>query len=121
MKQQDLVEQRFHSDAVSFGGWSLDLHPADGVFSEVDGCTQLHAKGLFLHILSLRFKSDRDDRCLSNPILIHGLRRNPQLDVRWSNTISNSRRIRINASDGYLRCQLERPRCCSSHVQEIGR
>lgn len=45
MKQQDIVEQRFHSDAVSFGGWSLDLHPADGVFSEVDGCTQLHSKG----------------------------------------------------------------------------
>ncbi|KAH8684117.1 FAD dependent oxidoreductase-domain-containing protein [Ilyonectria robusta] len=38
MKQHDIVEQRFHSDAVSFGGWSLDLHPADGVFSEVDGC-----------------------------------------------------------------------------------
>lgn len=45
MKQHDIVEQRFHSDAVSFGGWSLDLHPADGVFSEVDGCTQLHSKG----------------------------------------------------------------------------
>ncbi|KAF7543633.1 hypothetical protein G7Z17_g10587 [Cylindrodendrum hubeiense] len=47
MKQQDIVEQRFHSDAVSFGGWSLDLHPADGVFSEVDGCTQLHSKGVY--------------------------------------------------------------------------
>lgn len=45
MKQQDIIEQRFHSDAVSFGGWSLDLHPADGVFSEVDGCTQWHSKG----------------------------------------------------------------------------
>lgn len=45
MVQQDIVEQRFHSDAVSFGGWSLDLHPADGVFSEVDGCTQWHSKG----------------------------------------------------------------------------
>ncbi|KAF7558069.1 hypothetical protein G7046_g5872 [Stylonectria norvegica] len=47
MKQQDIVEQRFHPDAVSFGGWSLDLHPADGVFSEVDGCTQLHSKGVY--------------------------------------------------------------------------
>ncbi|KAH6876337.1 FAD dependent oxidoreductase-domain-containing protein [Thelonectria olida] len=47
MKQQDIVEQRYHSDAVSFGGWSLDLHPADGVFSEVDGCTQLHSKGVY--------------------------------------------------------------------------
>lgn len=47
MIQQDIVEQRFHHDAVSFGGWSLDLHPADGVFSEVDGCTQWHSKGNF--------------------------------------------------------------------------
>ncbi len=47
MVQQDIVEQRFHSDAVSFGGWSLDLHPADGVFSEVDGCTQWHSKGVW--------------------------------------------------------------------------
>jgi hypothetical protein len=45
MKQQDIIEQRFHTDAVSHGGWSLDLHPADGVFSEVDGCTQWHSKG----------------------------------------------------------------------------
>ncbi|KAM0407445.1 hypothetical protein ACHAPD_012113 [Fusarium lateritium] len=47
MVQQDVVEQKFHSDAVSFGGWSLDLHPADGVFSEVDGCTQWHSKGVY--------------------------------------------------------------------------
>jgi hypothetical protein len=47
MKQQDIVEQRFHPDAVSHGGWSLDLHPADGVFSEVDGCTQWHSKGVY--------------------------------------------------------------------------
>jgi hypothetical protein len=45
MTQQDVIEQKYHSDAVSFGGWSLDLHPADGVFSEVDGCTQWHSKG----------------------------------------------------------------------------
>lgn len=49
MKQQDIIEQRFHTDAVSHGGWSLDLHPADGVFSEVDGCTQWHSKGQLLH------------------------------------------------------------------------
>ncbi|KAF0645906.1 hypothetical protein FPSE5266_07793 [Fusarium pseudograminearum] len=47
MVQQDIVEQKLHSDAVSFGGWSLDLHPADGVFSEVDGCTQWHSKGVY--------------------------------------------------------------------------
>ncbi|GAB3273417.1 hypothetical protein GCM10027347_45790 [Larkinella harenae] len=47
LKQQDVVEQRTHADAVAFGGWSLDLHPADGVFSEKPGCNQWHSKGLY--------------------------------------------------------------------------
>jgi hypothetical protein len=47
LKQQDVVEQRYHDDAVAFGGWSIDLHPADGVFSEKPGCNQWHAKGIY--------------------------------------------------------------------------
>lgn len=47
MRQQDIVEQRSHEDAVAFGGWSIDLHPADGVFSEKPGCNQWHAKGIY--------------------------------------------------------------------------
>ena len=45
--QKDLIEQRAHHDAVSFGGWAIDLHPADGVFSEKPGCTQWHSKGVY--------------------------------------------------------------------------
>ncbi len=45
--QQDIVEQRHHDDAVSYGGWSIDLHPADGVFSEMPGCNQWHSKGIY--------------------------------------------------------------------------
>lgn len=45
--QQDIVEQRHHYDAVAFGGWSIDLHPADGVFSEKPGCNQWHSKGIY--------------------------------------------------------------------------
>ena len=45
--QQDLIEQRQHPDAVSFGGWAIDLHPSDGVFSEKPGCQQWHSKGVF--------------------------------------------------------------------------
>ncbi|GAB3706426.1 hypothetical protein GCM10027592_39900 [Spirosoma flavus] len=45
--QQDVVEQRQHADAVAFGGWSIDLHPADGVFSEKPGCNQWHSKGIY--------------------------------------------------------------------------
>lgn len=47
LRQQDIVEQTTHEDAVAFGGWSIDLHPADGVFSEKPGCNQWHGKGIY--------------------------------------------------------------------------
>ncbi|MEO5995173.1 MAG: FAD-dependent oxidoreductase [Chitinophagaceae bacterium] len=47
LKQQDIVEQRQFEDAVAYGGWSIDLHPADGVFSEKPGCNQWHSKGIY--------------------------------------------------------------------------
>lgn len=47
LTQQDVVEQRRQEDAVSYGGWSIDLHPADGVFSELPGCNQWHSKGIY--------------------------------------------------------------------------
>ncbi|WP_128544830.1 FAD-dependent oxidoreductase [Larkinella soli] len=47
LKQQDVVEQRSQPDAVAFGGWSIDLHPADGIFSEKPGCNQWHSKGIY--------------------------------------------------------------------------
>lgn len=47
LSQKDLVEQRLHFDAVSFGGWAIDLHPADGVFSGEPSCTQWHSKGVY--------------------------------------------------------------------------
>lgn len=47
LKQSDLVQQVHFKDAVSFGGWALDLHPADGVFSEKPGCNQWHTKGVY--------------------------------------------------------------------------
>lgn len=47
LKQQDIVEQKRFPDAISFGGWSIDLHPADGVYSEKPGCNQWHSKGIY--------------------------------------------------------------------------
>lgn len=49
LKQQDIVEQTPFEDAVAFGGWSIDLHPSDGVFSELNqsSCNQWHAKGIY--------------------------------------------------------------------------
>jgi len=45
--QKDIVEQTHHEDVVSYGGWAIDLHPADGVYSELDSCTQYHSKGVY--------------------------------------------------------------------------
>lgn len=47
LTQNDLVEQKYNYDAVSFGGWSIDLHPADGVYSDDNGCHQWHSKGVY--------------------------------------------------------------------------
>ena len=45
--QKDIVEQRDYFDRVVFGGWALDLHPADGVYSQHNSCTQWHTKGVY--------------------------------------------------------------------------
>jgi len=47
LHQNDVIEQRRHYDDVAFGGWALDLHPADGVYSEQNSCTQWHSKGVY--------------------------------------------------------------------------
>lgn len=47
LSQSDIVEQKRFDDAVSFGGWAIDLHPADGVYSAESGCHQFHGKGVY--------------------------------------------------------------------------
>lgn len=47
LTQQDIIEQHEHYDAVSFGGWSIDLHPADGVYGAGRACNQWHSKGIY--------------------------------------------------------------------------
>ena len=47
LKQQDVVEQTSFEDAVAYGGWAIDLHPADGIYSELPACTQWHSKGVY--------------------------------------------------------------------------
>ena len=48
LSQQDVIEQHFQYDTVAFGGWSIDLHPADGVFSTMsNACNQWHSKGVY--------------------------------------------------------------------------
>jgi len=45
--QGDIVSQRHFDDAVAYGGWAIDLHPADGVYSTLPSCTQYHSKGVY--------------------------------------------------------------------------
>ncbi|MAT71338.1 MAG: FAD-binding dehydrogenase [Planctomycetaceae bacterium] len=45
--QQDIIEQRAHYDAVSVGGWAIDHHPVDNIYSEGAPCTQWHSKGVY--------------------------------------------------------------------------
>ena len=47
LTQQDIIEQRRQVDAVSYGGWAIDLHPSDGIYSEHPGCQQWHSKGVY--------------------------------------------------------------------------
>ncbi|MFD5574213.1 FAD-dependent oxidoreductase [Streptomyces cadmiisoli] len=47
LTQQDIIEQTRFRDAVGFGGWSIDLHPAGGMYAESDGSKHLFSAGLY--------------------------------------------------------------------------
>ena len=47
LKQQDVIDQTQFDDAIAYGGWAIDLHPAAGVYSNYPGCTQYHTKGIY--------------------------------------------------------------------------
>ncbi|MEU9919007.1 FAD-dependent oxidoreductase [Streptomyces sp. NPDC051001] len=47
LTQQDIIEQRRFPDAVGFGGWSIDLHPAGGMYADEDGSKHLYPAGLY--------------------------------------------------------------------------
>lgn len=47
LRQQDIVQQAEHEDAVAYGGWAIDLHPADGVFSEHPAANLLWSRGIY--------------------------------------------------------------------------
>lgn len=47
LRQQDVIEQRTKPDAVCFGGWSVDLHPTGGVFSNDAASRQRYGNGVY--------------------------------------------------------------------------
>jgi len=69
LMQKDIIEQREHYDAVSFGGWSIDLHPADGVFSDMRPCNQWHSKGIYEVPYRCFYSKDIDNLFLAGRII----------------------------------------------------
>ncbi len=69
LTQKDLVEQKTHYDAVAFGGWAMDLHPADGVFGKEGSCTQWHSKGIYQIPYRCYYSKDIDNLFLAGRII----------------------------------------------------
>ncbi|MDC7240862.1 MAG: FAD-dependent oxidoreductase [Spirochaetales bacterium] len=47
LHQSDITEHNVFKDAVSYGGWAVDLHPADGLYTDISPCSQYHSKGVY--------------------------------------------------------------------------
>ncbi|ASA20582.1 FAD-dependent oxidoreductase [Paenibacillus donghaensis] len=53
LNQNDIIAQREFADGVAFGGWSIDLHPPQGMYAEASGSKHQHADGVY----SIPFRS----------------------------------------------------------------
>ncbi|KIL42367.1 pyridine nucleotide-disulfide oxidoreductase [Gordoniibacillus kamchatkensis] len=47
LNQNDIIAQREFEDRIAFGGWSIDLHPPQGMYSTESGSKHLHADGIY--------------------------------------------------------------------------
>lgn len=47
LSQRDILEQRVFPDAVAYGGWSIDLHPVEGMYGTTAGAHQRYSDGLY--------------------------------------------------------------------------
>jgi len=47
LHQRDVIEQTRFDDGVAFGGWSIDLHPTEGMYSTGAGAVQRFSNGVF--------------------------------------------------------------------------
>ncbi len=69
LNQRDVVEQHCFGDAVAFGGWAIDLHPGDGVYSKLDGCIQWHSKGVYQIPYRMMYSRDISNLFLAGRII----------------------------------------------------
>ncbi|WP_349292463.1 FAD-dependent oxidoreductase [Paenibacillus sp. ATY16] len=47
LTQNDVISQRPFEDRIAFGGWSIDLHPPQGMYATESGSKHLHADGIY--------------------------------------------------------------------------
>ncbi|GAA3402910.1 FAD-dependent oxidoreductase [Paenibacillus hodogayensis] len=47
LNQNDIIAQRPFEDGVAIGGWSIDLHPPQGMYSTESGSKHLHIDGVY--------------------------------------------------------------------------
>lgn len=47
LNQNDIIDQAPFDDRVAFGGWSIDLHPPEGMYSQAGGSKHFHADGIY--------------------------------------------------------------------------
>ena len=47
LNQNDIIAQEPFEDRVAFGGWSIDLHPPQGMYSKESGSKHLHPDGIY--------------------------------------------------------------------------
>ncbi|GLX66416.1 FAD-dependent oxidoreductase [Paenibacillus glycanilyticus] len=47
LTQNDVISQRPFDDRIAFGGWSIDLHPPQGMYATESGSKHLHADGIY--------------------------------------------------------------------------
>ncbi len=69
LTQKDVVEQSRFDDAIAFGGWAIDLHPAEGVYSPLPSCNQYHAKGIYSIPYRCYLSKDIDNLFLSGRLI----------------------------------------------------
>lgn len=69
LRQQDIIEQRQHYDAVAYGGWAIDLHPSDGVFADGNACNQWHSKGVYQIPYRCYVSADEDNLFIGGRIM----------------------------------------------------
>lgn len=120
--QQDIIEQRQHPDAVAFGGWAIDLHPADGVYSSQNGCIQYHSKGIYE--IPYRCYCSRDignlflaGRCISASHVAHGSTRVMATSGLGAQAIGMAAALCIQ--EGVMPADLVRPELMRSLQQRL--